>query len=130
MRRIKILLALWLLPVFGLVGASYGSADVPAGGTNDGYRTSISAATGRGQTGSERDFHPAKHAVRSVSRRVGMASGSDGALHPDPIPAGGFAGLEPAAVSFRVVAAPPELARRWQFHCRTAAEPRAPSTVS
>ena len=129
MRRLKIMLV-WLLPVLGLVGAVYGSADALNGGANHGYRTSISAAAGHGQSQSAGDYLPAKQALRNLGRRASVSSGSGGTLLPVLVPATGLAGLEPAAGLFRVIAAPPDLIRGWQFHCRTAAEPRAPSAVS
>ena len=119
-----------LLPVLGLAGASYGSVDVPAGGTGHNGCTSLSAAAGRGDHKAARDVHPSNQALRNPGRRASATSGSYGTQYPIPVPAGELAKREPATVAFRVVTAPPELVRRWQFHCRTAAEPRAPSTVS
>jgi hypothetical protein len=129
MCRIKIMLVS-LLPVLGLVAASCASADVSGGGTSYGYRTSISAAAGHGNHGSAPDFSLSKQALRNPGRRAGMSSHPDGKSLLAAVSASGLARLQPASVSFRVVAAPPELVRGWQFLCRTASDPRAPSTVS
>lgn len=129
MRRIKIMLVS-LLPVLGLAAASYASADVSGGGTSHGYRTSISAAAGHGKHDSARDFSLSKRALRNPGRRAGMSSHPDGKSLLVAVSASGLARLEPTSVSFRVVAAPPELVRGWQFHYRAASEPRAPSAVS
>jgi len=125
----KIMLGL-LLPVLGLAGASYGLVDVPAGGAGHHGAPSLSAAAGRGDQKAARDVHPSSQALRNPGRRASVTSRSDGTLQPILVPACELAKLVPSAVAFRVVTAPPELVRRWQFHCRTAAEPRAPSTVS
>jgi hypothetical protein len=129
MRRIKIMLVS-LLPVLGLAAASCASADVSGGGPSHGYRTSISAAAGHGQHDSARDFSLSKQALRNPGRRAGMSSDPDGKSLLMWVSASGFAGVEPASVIFRVMAAPPELVRGWQFHCRAASEPRAPSAAS
>ena len=130
MRRIKIMLAL-LLPVLGLAGASYGSAVVPADGTSHGYCTALSVAAGYGNHKAPRDVHPSNQAtLRNANRRANLSSGPNGASLPRLFSASGLAELKPASITFRVTTAAPELVRGWQFRCRTASEPRAPSTAS
>ena len=129
MRRIKVILTL-LLPVLGLAGASYGSADVPAEGTSLGYRTFLTAAAGRGDPKATRDVHPSGQALRNPGRRAGLSASPNGTPLPRLVSAVGLTELRLAAMTFRVTAAAPELVRGWQFRCRTACEPRAPSTAS
>lgn len=118
------------LTILGLAAASYASADVSGNGSVQDCRTSLLAAAGHAKHDPARDFYPSTQALRQLNRRAGMSSQPDGKPLLLVVSASGFAGLEPASVSFRVIAAPPELVRGWQFHCRAVAEARAPSTVS
>jgi hypothetical protein len=130
MRRIKIMFVL-LLPLLWVAASAYSSVDVPSGGASNGCRTSISAAAaGHAHRGPAKDVYSSKQLARSLNRRAGMPSGSDGVSSPVIVFDARLSGLEQSPLLFSVVEAPADLARCWQFYWRTVAEPRAPSTVS
>jgi hypothetical protein len=68
--------------------------------------------------------------VQRWTRRLNPQSGSDGFAPPAALPSVQPFLPDPAAAWFDLPSANHELARSWQFHWRTASEPRAPSAVS
>ena len=69
-------------------------------------------------------------AVYRLSRRLNAQPGSDGACSPAALAFSQSAPLRSTDCSPAVPPTNPRLAQVWQFHWRTASEPRAPSSVS
>src|SRR5439155_15891736 len=69
-------------------------------------------------------------AARPINLRIGTQSGPDKAPSLETISCGRIFELAHLAISSPGSEGTLALARRWQFDCRTALEPRAPSSVS
>ena len=71
-----------------------------------------------------------ERSARGSSRRAGVDSGPNGFAPFSAAPDSVLCKFLPADISLTVCRIPAGLARSWQFHWRTALEPRAPSSVS
>jgi hypothetical protein len=128
MDRVKVMLA-WLLPTVGLVASGQYDLQLVSGSVAGWSRASFSAAE-RGKRPRMPDVRSFEQMARLQNRRMGTQSGPSG--FPMPVP-----GSEPQFLALGRVYLPAVsseaalgLAKRWQFHWRTALEPRAPSSVS
>ena len=68
--------------------------------------------------------------LRNLNRRSHPQPGSNGFSVPVDVAAPQFPQPAPLGLAPLAFQSPSSLARNWQFHWRTAAEPRAPSSVS
>jgi hypothetical protein len=128
MDRVKVMLA-WLLPTVGLVASGQYNLQPVSGSMAGWSRASFSAAE-QGKRPRMPDVRAFEQLARLQNRRVGTQSGPSGFPVPSPgsepqLPSLGRVYL--SAVSSEAALG---LAKRWQFHWRTALEPRAPSSVS
>jgi hypothetical protein len=130
MRRKTIMFTLILLPLW-LAAIACNITDVCNGGT-PGCQAGAFSATESDQNDSDSDVPPLKHALHHIARRASLSVAADdrsfSGADPDAISA--LTTSHPAAALFSVVQAPADLRHSWQFHLRTAPEPRAPSSVS
>lgn len=90
---------------------------------------SISSA-GHSKHGQPTTDNALDQAVYRLSRRLNAQLGSDGGYSPAALALSQFAPLQSTDCSAAVPPTNPRLAQVWQFHWRTASEPRAPSSVS
>lgn len=128
MVRVKVMLV-WLLPTLGLAGSGQYVFEPVSGFPACFSRASFSAAE-RGERSRMPDVRSFEQLARLQNRRMGTQSGPSG--FPVPVP-----GSEPQLLALGRVYLPAVsseaalgLAKCWQFHWRTALEPRAPSSVS
>jgi hypothetical protein len=68
-------------------------------------------------------------AARRSNRRVNVQSGLDGPSPLADLPRSEVSNLDRFFAFAVCIQLPPELAHCWQFYCRTALEPRAPSSL-
>ena len=128
MVRVKVMLA-WLLPTLGLA-ASDQYLFAPVSGWRAGCSRASFSAAGHGKHARMPDVRSFEQSVRLQSRRIGTPSGPGG--FPVTVPGSEQQLLELGRVCLSVDSSETALglAKRWQFHWRTALEPRAPSSVS
>lgn len=128
MVRVKVMLA-WLLPTLGLA-ASDQYLFAPVGGWPAGRSRASFSAAGHGKHARMPDVRSFEYSARSQSRRIGAQSGPSGFSVTGP--SSGRQLLELGRVPLSAVSSETALglAKCWQFHWRTALEPRAPSSVS
>jgi hypothetical protein len=118
-----------LLPALWVLAAGHCLAD-PVCGCPDGCgRTLVSAKEGSDHA-PLKDVRSFEQSARLLNRRAGAQTGWGGLLMPVAISAPGFGELEQASAPLTLSTRALGLAKCWQFHWRTAAEPRAPSSVS
>ena|SRR5579859_3245496 len=115
-------LPLWLAAVtFSISAIPFADADDQVSRSPDGQA---------GQNAPGKDLPPPKHAAHHVVRRAAFSGSGDDLL----------SGVAPTstlpnrpqlhAALFSLAEAPADLRHCWQFHLRSAAEPRAPSLAS
>ena len=118
-----------LLPALWVLTAGHCLADSAIGCADRCCQTSVSATEDNGH-GPSKDARTSEPSVRVLSRRLGTQTGWGGLLVPVAISAPGVSELEQASAPLAVSTEALGLAKCWQFHWRTASEPRAPSSVS
>ena len=128
MVRVKVMLV-WLLPTLGLAGSEQYVLE-PASGFPPCFSRASFSAAGQGKRPRMPDVRSFEQLARLQNRRMGTESGPSGMPVPVPGSAPQFLALGriylPAVSSEAALG----LAKCWQFHWRTALEPRAPSSVS
>jgi hypothetical protein len=128
MNRARVILAL-LIPALWLVASMECLSDPVSGLKGEQPDSGISASR-HGERGSTTSACSVEQSARRWSRRLNVQSGPDGLHGPAVLSQSQF-----LAPDWRVVPSvcshlPLGLANCWQFHWRTALEPRAPSSVS
>jgi hypothetical protein len=128
MDRVKVMLA-WLLPTLGLA-ASDQYIFAPVSGWPAGCSRASFSAAAHGKHARMPDVRSFEQSARLQSRRIGTQSGPSG--FPVTVPGSERQLLALGRVCLSAVSSETALglAKRWQFHWRTALEPRAPSSVS
>jgi hypothetical protein len=128
MRRVNIMLFLLLLSLGRVTAADFiGAAN--GGSPATGRSIAFVHLVGHHPQDAARDFHPAKHVLRHLNRRLGTIGGATGGLPPVPGAMTGYPDWAPASLRFSAVESPADLLHCWQFNLRAAAEPRAPSSL-
>ena len=128
MRGKTVIFSLLFLPLWLAAVACNISA---APGADAGDQVSRFPDDQSGQGNSGKDLPPLKHAAHHLARRAAFSVGSaddllTGAAEVETV----SSGSQSDAALFSVVEAPADLRQAWQFHLRSACEPRAPSNVS
>jgi hypothetical protein len=128
MDRVRIVISS-LLPALWVLAAAHCLAD-PVNGCSDGCcRTAFSASQGS-RHAPLKDVRSFEQSARLLNRRLGMQIGWGGLPAPAAVSACGFGELEYPSAPLTVSTEALGLSKCWQFCWRTAAEPRAPSSVS
>jgi len=126
--RMKLVVAS-LLPTLWLVTSGQSLLD-PMGPCATG---NFCAWVSRSESGEDFPLKQARFflaAARPISIRIGTHSGTDKIPSLETIFCGWDVEWTPIAISSPTSDGSLALAKSWQFHCRTALEPRAPSPVS
>ena len=118
-----------LLPVLWVLATGDCLADSVRGCPDGCCQTSVSATKDHGHAPLT-DARASEHWARLLNRRVGSQTGWAGLLMPAVAPGSGLGEVEPTFAPVTVSSDALGLAKCWQFHWRTACEPRAPSSVS
>ena len=118
-----------LLPALWALAAGHCLAD-PVSGCPDGCCRSLVSATEGSDHAPLTDVRSFEQSARLLNRRMGMQTGWGGLLMPAAVSTSMLGELEHASAPLTVSADALGLAKCWQFHWRTASEPRAPSSVS
>lgn len=118
-----------LLPALWVLAAGHCLADSVSGCPDGCGRTLVSAREGSDHEPLT-DVRSFEQSARLLNRRVGMQTGWGGLLVPAAVSASGLGELEQASAPLTISTDALGLAKCWQFYWRTAAEPRAPSSVS
>ena len=130
MRGKTVIFSLLFLPLW-LAAVACNISAAPGADAGVGDQVSRSPDDQSGQGNSGKDLPPLKHAAHHLARRAAFSIGSaddllTGAAEVETV----SSGSQSAAALFSVVEAPADLRQAWQFHLRSACEPRAPSIVS
>jgi hypothetical protein len=126
--RLKVILVVTVPAFFLLASADYfGDATSRCGYDN---LPCLLSAEGNGKHKSPSSGNSIEPMVQRWSRRVNFQSGTQ--LFAGPLALAQTRSIHPeqAILSFLPSSPSPELANTWQFLCRAALEPRAPSLVS
>jgi hypothetical protein len=128
MVRVTVMLA-WLLPTLGLAASDL-YLFAPVGGWPAGRSRASFSAAAHGKHARMPDVRSFERSARLQCRRVGTQSGPSG--FPVPVPGSERQLLALGRVRLSAVSSETALGltKGWQFHWRTALEPRAPSSVS
>jgi hypothetical protein len=118
-----------VLPAVWLLAAGHCLADSVSGCPDGCGRPLVSAREGS-KHAPLKDLRSFEQPARLLNRRAGMQPGWGGLLVPVAVSALGLGELEQASARLTVSTDALGLAQCWQFYWRTAAEPRAPSSVS
>jgi hypothetical protein len=118
-----------LLPGLWLVAAWYCPADPVSECANECGSTSTTLRAHKPRRPFN-DTRPIGQAARLLNRRTGTQPSWDGASIPPFIEASGFGGLDTPFSPLALSAGADQFTQSWQFHWRTALEPRAPCSVS
>ena len=128
MLRVKVILV-WLLPTLGLTAPGQYDFEEGSGSRANGFGVAFSAA-GQGKHARLPDVRSFQQSARAQIRRSGTPAGPGGFSVPVAFPEWRHLGLAPVCLSATASESALGLAKCWQFHWRTALEPRAPSLVS
>ncbi len=130
MRRFRFMLVA-LLSVLGLTAADFSYSDAASQlATNVCPALVSSGSDEQGKHSPEKDFSSNDRIARGLNRRAGVQPGSERLASSVADSGLQFVQPERPRFIFNGTERSLELARCWQFHWRTACEPRAPSTVS
>ncbi len=128
MNRARVILAL-LIPALWLL-ASMECLSNPISGLKDEQPGSGISERRHAERGSSTCAHSLEQSARRWNRRLNVQSGPDGLCGPAVLSQSQFLALDWRVVPSVCCHLPPGLANCWQFHWRTALEPRAPSRAS
>ena len=118
-----------LLTALGVLAAGHCLANPESGCPVGCGRIVVSAPAGSDHAPLP-DVRSFEQSARLLSRRLGMQPGWGGLLMPADVSTSMLGELEQASAPLTVTTDALGLAKCWQFYWRTAAEPRAPSSVS
>jgi hypothetical protein len=128
MDRVKVTLAA-LLPALWLMASGQCFADPCAGGATAGARDS-KVAFESGKRCPSNEAYSIDLSVRRASARIGSHSAKGNFFFTEPTTRSQVAHSRFLGNFTSVREGPQALAARWQFDCRAASQPRAPSSVS
>ncbi len=128
MDRVRIVMCS-LLPALWVLAAGHCLAD-PMRACPDGCGRTVVCAAGHNGHAPFTDVRSFEQSARLLNRRMATQLGWGPVPLPAAIQSCGLNDLEQASAPLTVSTDAPGLARCWQFHWRTASEPRAPSSVS
>jgi hypothetical protein len=118
-----------LIPALLLLASAICFADPVPDSARDHFGASLCAG-GQGRHHSPPADDSFDQAVRRWSRRLNVSSCGNGFAPPASLAKARFSQLDRIAGCIGFPRVRPELIQSWQFHWRTASEPRAPAFVS